>query len=124
MKLFDIQKLLKINFKTPVYTLYGFLLIYIAIQVSIPKVVLHENKALLTKVDSLEKIAIRLEKEQSQEQNRDSLYYKKLDSINIRLELAKKASLEVRNYYREELTKARRFTPTQVDSFFKKRYGF
>ena len=130
MKLLDIEKISQnklpfwTKFKTPVYILCGLLLVYITIQVSTPKTILYENKDLLNKVDSLEKIALRLEKEQLQEQNRDSIYLQKLSNITIEIGVVRRMSIEIERHYKEELTKARKFTPTEVDSFFKKRYGF
>lgn len=80
-----------------------------------------EDKA---KIDALTQANIAIEKRQDSLDNLIGIYQTKIDSIDTELGKVKEKTTIIREYYREVGQKVDKFTPSQIDSFFKIRYNY
>lgn len=80
-----------------------------------------EDKA---KIDALTQANIAIEKRQDSLDNLIGIYQTKIDSIDTELGKVKEKTTIIREYYREVGQKVDKFTPSQIDSFFKARYNY
>ena len=100
----------------------GLVVMYYMILLLTPKPQMPlEDKA---KIDALIQANIVIEKRQDSLDNLISTYQTKIDSINIELGSVKEKTTIIREYYHEVGQKVDKFTPSQIDSFFKIRYNY
>jgi hypothetical protein len=100
----------------------GLIVMYYMILLLTPKPQMPtEDKA---KIDALTQANIAIEKRQDSLDNLISTYQTKIDSINIELGSVKEKTTIIREYYHEVGQKVDKFTPSQIDSFFKIRYNY
>jgi hypothetical protein len=100
----------------------GLVVMYYMILLLTPKPQMPlEDKA---KIDALIQANIAIEKRQDSLDNLISTYQTKIDSINIELGSVKEKTTIIREYYHEVGQKVDKFTPSQIDSFFKIRYNY
>jgi hypothetical protein len=102
--------------------LLGLIVIYYMIFLFTPKPKMPaEDKA---KIDALTQANIAIEKRQNKLDSLIGTYQTKIDSIDIELGNVKEKTTIIREYYHEVGQKVDKFTPSQIDSFFKFRYQY
>ena len=100
----------------------GLIVMYYMILLLTPKPKMPtEDKA---KIDALTQANIAIEKRQNTLDSLIGTYQTKIDSIDIKLDNVKEKTTIIREYYREVGQKVDKFTPSQIDSFFKARYNY
>lgn len=115
-------KMITINLKTVGLILAGLGVMYFFILVCTPKPQLpQEVKAQL---DSLKKLTIQLEANQVKYDSVITAQSDIIEEIDDHVNRIKEKTTVIREYYHEQSQAASLYTPTQIDSFFKKRYGY
>jgi hypothetical protein len=75
-------------------------------------------------LDSLQKVTVTLQKQQK---SYDSVIYseeQKIKELDYQIDNIKEKTTIIKEYYHEQSKAADSYTPTQLDSFFSKRYGY
>jgi peptidoglycan hydrolase CwlO-like protein len=75
-------------------------------------------------LDSLQKVTVTLQKQQKSYDSIISLEEKKIQEIDYQIDNIKEKTTIIKEYYHEQSKAADSYTPTQLDSFFSKRYGY
>lgn len=75
-------------------------------------------------IDSLTNVNKQLIEHQRQIDSTISVYETEVDKVDYELDHIKEKTTIIREFYHEEGKKADKYTPTQVDSFFKSRYNY
>lgn len=108
--------------KTILYIIGGLLAIYLMIYFFTPKQEIPtEYKQALDSLTEVNKVLI--EKQQELETAIEN-YELVLRSLDSEVKILEDKKTEINNYYGEAGKKVIKYTPTQVDSFFKARYNY
>jgi len=75
-------------------------------------------------IDSLTNVNKQLIEHQKQIDSTINAYEAEVDKVDYELDHIKEKTTIVREYYHEVSQQTEQYTPTQVDSFFKKRYNY
>jgi hypothetical protein len=75
-------------------------------------------------IDSLTAVNKQLIEHQKQIDSAINAYEAEVDKVDYELDHIKEKTTIVREYYHEVSQQTEQYTPTQVDSFFKKRYNY
>ena len=75
-------------------------------------------------IDSLTAVNKQLIEHQQQIDSTINAYEAEVDQIDFQVDTIKETTTIIREYYHEVGQQAEQYTPTQVDSFFKARYGY
>jgi len=75
-------------------------------------------------IDSLTAVNKQLIEHQQQIDSTINVYEAEVDQIDFQVDNIKEKTTIIREYYHEVGQQAEQYTPTQVDSFFKARYGY
>lgn len=108
--------------KTFLYIVVGLVVVYLMIYFFTPK----QQMPLEYKhaIDSLNRSNAELIAKQKQIDSAISTYNHHIDSIDIAINNLDTKKTEIHNHYGEMGKKAGKYTPTQIDSFFKARYNY
>lgn len=98
------------------FALYGFIFV-VSLKPNMPA----DIKAT---IDSLSAVNKQLIEHQKQIDSTIKVYEAEVDQIDFQVDNIKEKTTIVREYYHEVGQQASQYTPTQVDSFFKARYGY
>lgn len=98
------------------FALYGFIFV-VSLKPNMPA----DIKAT---IDSLSAVNKQLIEHQKQIDSTIKVYEAEVDQIDFQVDNIKEKTTIVREYYHEVGQQAAQYTPTQVDSFFKARYGY
>lgn len=112
----------KSYFKPLLYVVGGLILLYGSIYLFTKKD--HMPAELQATIDSLnEQNRILIEK-QHEVDSIIHVYETEIQQVDARIDNIKEKTTVIREYYHEQAQAASFYTPTQVDSFFKNRYGY
>jgi GH25 family lysozyme M1 (1,4-beta-N-acetylmuramidase) len=75
-------------------------------------------------IDSLTTVNKQLIKHQKQIDSTIAVYEEEVNQINNQVDNIKEKTTIIREYYHEVGQQVNQYTPTQVDSFFKAKYGY
>ena len=75
-------------------------------------------------IDSLTNINKQLIEKQKQIDSTITVYETKVNEVDFQIDNIKEKTTIVREYYHEVGQQASKYTPTQIDSFFKARYNY
>ena len=75
-------------------------------------------------LDSLQKVTITLQKQQKSYDSTLLIEQEKIKELDYQIDNAKEKTTIIKEYYHEQSKAADSYTPTQLDSFFAKRYGY
>jgi len=75
-------------------------------------------------LDSLQKVTVALQKQQKSYDSTISLEEEKIKELDYQIDHVKEKTIIIKEYYHEQSKAADSYTPTQLDSFFSKRYGY
>ena len=109
-------------FKIMQYIAVGIIILYLSIQLFTTKRVISSN--FKAQLDSLQKVTVALQKQQK---SYDSIIYseeQKIKELDYQIDNVKEKTIIIKEYYHEQSKAADSYTPTQLDSFFAKRYGY
>ena len=98
------------------FALYGFIFV-VSLKPNMPA----DIKAT---IDSLSAVNKQLIEHQKQIDSTIKVYEAEVDQIDFQVDNIKEKTTIVREYYHEVGQQAAQYPPTQVDSFFKARYGY
>lgn len=110
------------HWKQILYIIGGVLLLYgiIWITTSRPQMPVEYKRT----IDSLTNLNRALVERQNKIDSVIELYETKVDQVDFQIDNIKEKTTIVREYYHEVGQQAGKYTPTQVDSFFKARYEY
>jgi len=108
--------------KIALYTIGGLIIMYLMIYVFTPKseIPLEYKHAL----DSLNRVNAELIAKQKQIDSAIASYQKQISDLDYTISNIQTKKTEINNYYQILGDKVGKYTPTQVDSFFKARYNY
>jgi GH25 family lysozyme M1 (1,4-beta-N-acetylmuramidase) len=75
-------------------------------------------------IDSLTNVNKQLIEHQKQIDSTITVYETEVKQVDFQIDNIKEKTTIIREYYHEAGKQADKYTPTQVDSFFKKRYNY
>jgi len=75
-------------------------------------------------LDSLQKVTVTLKKQQKTYDSTLLIEQEKIKELDYQIDNAKEKTTIIKEYYHEQSKAADSYTPTQLDSFFAKRYGY
>jgi hypothetical protein len=75
-------------------------------------------------LDSLQKVTVALQKQQKSYDSTISIEQEKIKELDYQIDHIKEKTTIIKEYYHEQSKAADSYTPTQLDSFFAKRYGY
>lgn len=75
-------------------------------------------------IDSLTVVNTGLVKKQTELSNKIELYKQTVADMDSQIIKLRKRKLVIRRYYRRRIVIINNYTPTQIDSFYKKRYNY
>jgi peptidoglycan hydrolase CwlO-like protein len=104
------------------YIAIVIIVLYFAIQLfTTNKEISSDFKAQL---DSLQKVTVTLQKQQKSYDSTLLIEQEKIKELDYQIDNAKEKTTIIKEYYHEQSKAADSYTPTQLDSFFAKRYGY
>ena len=104
------------------YIAIGIIVLYFAIQLlTTNREISSDFKAQL---DSLQKVTVTLQKKQKSYDSTISIEEEKIKELDYQIDHVKEKTTIIKEYYHEQSKAADSYTPTQLDSFFAKRYGY
>lgn len=104
------------------YVLLGIVALYLILLITTAKPQMPiEYKAA---IDSLTKVNKALLEKQKQIDSTITAYQTEIDELDFKVDNVKEKTTIVREYYHEVGQQAGKYTPTQIDSFFKARYNY
>lgn len=104
------------------YIAIGIIVLYFAIQLlTTNREISSDFKAQL---DSLQKVTVALQKQQKSYDSTISIEEEKIKELDYQIDNVKEKTTIIKEYYHEQSKAADSYTPTQLDSFFAKRYGY
>ena len=104
------------------YVILGILVVYGFIWISTRQPQIPAD--LKTTIDSLTKVNQQLLKHQQQIDNTIDSISDNVGEVDSKISNIKEKTTIIREYYHEQASAASKYTPTQIDSFFKARYHF
>ena len=75
-------------------------------------------------LDSLQKVTVALQKQQKSYDSTISWEEEKIKELDYQIDHVKEKTTIIKESYHEQSKAAESYTPTQLDSFFAKRYGY
>lgn len=109
-------------FKIIQYIAVVIVILYFLIQLlTIKREISVDFKAQL---DSLQKVTVTLQKKQKSYDSIISSEEQKIKELDYQIDNIKEKTTIIKEYYHEQSKAADSYTPTQLDSFFAKRYGY
>lgn len=106
------------------YVILGLIALYFIVRLATCKEKFQENKELINKIDSLQKISTQLKEEQQKITERDSIFNKSISDIDDKINDVQGEKVIIREYYNNQTQTVKKYKPSQVDSFFKSRYNY
>jgi hypothetical protein len=106
------------------YVILGLVVLFFTIRLATCKEKFQDNKELINKLDSINKATILLQEEQQRLAEHDSVFNENIVNIDSKIGAVQEKKTIIKEYYHDQSTKVKHFTPTQTDSFFKSRYNY
>jgi len=75
-------------------------------------------------IDSLTKANVQLVEKQKQLDSTISVYKLQVDAVDGKIDNIKEKTIIIREYYHEQIQAVDKYTPTEVEGFFKHRYNY
>lgn len=104
------------------YIAVGIIILYLSIQLFTTKREISSN--FKAQLDSLQKVTVALQKQQKSYDSIISSEEQKIKELDYQIDNVKEKTIIIKEYYHEQSKAADSYTPTQLDSFFAKRYGY
>lgn len=104
------------------YIALGIIVVYLVILIFTSKPKLPTE--IQNKLDSLELVTKGLVKQQHEYDITIKSQQAIIDQLDFQIENVKEKTTIIKEYYHEQSKAADNYTPTQLDSFFAKRYGY
>jgi hypothetical protein len=109
-------------FKIIQYIAVVIVLLYFAIQLLTTNKEISSN--FKAQLDSLQKVTVTLQKQQKSYDSTILIEQEKIKELDYQIDNVKEKTTIIKEYYHEQSKAADSYTPTQLDSFFAKRYGY
>jgi vacuolar-type H+-ATPase subunit I/STV1 len=104
------------------YIAIVIVLLYFAIQLLTTNREISSN--FKAQLDSLQKVTVALQKQQKSYDSTLLIEQEKIKELDYQIDNVKEKTTIIKEYYHEQSKAADSYTPTQLDSFFAKRYGY
>ena len=114
--------MVKKNYKTILYVIGSVLFLYLFILVTTRKPQIPAD--IKATIDSLTNVNKQLLEKQKQIDSTIKVYETEINQIDNQVDNIKEKTTIVREYYHEVGQQVGKYTPTQIDSFFKARYNY
>jgi len=82
------------------------------------------DAALVHRIDSLERANVALQQQILKYDSINTILETKVSEVDYRINNIKEKTTIIKEYYKEKKQETAKFTPTQLDSFFKDRYKY
>ena len=109
-------------FKIIQYIAVVIVLLYFSIQLLTTNKEISSN--FKAQLDSLQKVTVTLQKQQKSYDSTILIEQEKIKELDYQIDNVKEKTTIIKEYYHEQSKAADSYTPTQLDSFFAKRYGY
>jgi hypothetical protein len=116
------KKQINCYLKIIAYLILGACFIFTVYYLLTPKPTI--DPKLKTTIDSLVAVNTGLVKKQVELSNKIELYKETVANLDTQIVKLRKRKLVIRRYYRRRIVIVNNYTPTQIDSFYKKRYNY
>lgn len=100
------------------------LVLFISIRISNKKSKIIEQPFIKTQIDSLAKANAALQAKQAALDSATKTYEVKINNLDWKINNVGETKTIIREYYRDKVKEPSRYTPKQIDSFFKNRYNY
>lgn len=111
--------------KIPLYILIALVVLYGIVYLAAGREKpTHNNKVLLQKIDSLQRVASQLQQTQATVLNNDVILRKSISKLQSQIDSIRGVKYIINNYYGARSSAVRSLQGKQVDSFFKQRYTY
>lgn len=100
------------------------LVLFISIRISNKKSKIIEQPFIKTQIDSLAKANAALQAKQAALDSATKTYEVKINNLDWKLNNVGETKTIIREYYRDKVKEPGKYTPKQIDSFFKNRYNY
>lgn len=114
--------MVKTNYKIILYIIGSILFLYLFILITIRKPQMPAD--IKATIDSLTNVNKQLIEKQKQIDSTIMVYDNKIKQVDFRIDNIKEKTTIIREYYHEVSQQVSKYTPTQIDSFFKARYKY
>jgi len=114
--------MVKKNYKTILKVICGLLFLYIFILIATRKPKIPSD--IKSTIDSLTNINKQLLKKQKQIDSTIAVYEIKVNEVDFQIDNIKEKTTIIREYYHEVGQQTDKYTPSQIDLFFKIRYNY
>ena len=104
------------------YIAIVIIILYFAIQLLTTKREISSD--FKAQLDSLQKVTVALQKQQKSYDSTILVEEEKIKELDYQIDHVKEKTTIIKEYYHEQSKAADSYTPTQLDSFFAKRYGY
>jgi hypothetical protein len=112
------------NLKTPVYFILGLIAVYLIVQFATPKPTLTIDEKLVDKIEALEIQLEDLKTQQATLYSTDSTILVQLWQVDDNLVEVKLKTDQIGVRYSGAAVATTKYTPNQVDSFYRQRYKY
>ena len=112
------------NLKTPVYFILGLVAVYFIVRLATPKPALSIDERLVDKIEALEVQLEDLKAQQATLYSTDSTLLIEIWGLDDNIIEIKRKTDQIGVKYSGASAAASKYTPNQVDSFYKQRYKY
>jgi uncharacterized membrane-anchored protein YhcB (DUF1043 family) len=112
------------NLKTPLYIILGMAIMYLVLKLTAPKPALTNTEELQAKIESLSQELDGLKQSQADIYSTDSTILVQLWQVDDNLTEVKKKTDLIGIKYTGAAAATTKYTPNQVDSFYRQRYKY
>lgn len=106
------------------YIILSILTIYLAVVVFTPKEKLKEPKDVTKNIDSLKEANLKLVEAQQKLDSINGMYDVHIGIIDSKLDSLGGTTVIIKEYYHDVISKPKKYSLKQIDSFFKSRYNY
>jgi predicted RNase H-like nuclease (RuvC/YqgF family) len=82
------------------------------------------DQALIDRIDSLEKVNIALQQQITKYDSINAALESRVHDVDNKIGNIKEKTTIIKEYYRDKKQETSKYTPTQLDSFFRDRYNY
>jgi hypothetical protein len=83
-----------------------------------------QDPALVNRIDSLEKVNIALQQQITKYDSINAVLESRVHDVDNKIGNIKEKTTIIKEYYRDKKQETSKYTPTQLDSFFRDRYKY
>jgi uncharacterized protein YacL len=109
---------------TVISIIVGIILVYMGVQFFGKKETIKEPSIILQHIDSLKEEQVKLQEAQRKLDSANYNYDISISILDAKIDSIKEKTVIVKDHYINIIPKTRKYSPKEVDTFFKKRYNY